>query len=185
MSLITEINRTNTSKEKAKTVAVKIDNKLVELGGEQAINLADVPNKMQKMVVNNYAKVAKFPNGDSKEYEAVFDNAVNFSLTCEYSIDFMPEIVIFDFHFYGGRIYQTYHGTHAFINIGGNHPNIDVSTESPHPSSLRIWCKIKNITITNNKITFEGVCRYQNTTGSSHSYINVAVSNLILMDTPK
>ena len=58
MSLIQEINRTETEKNKTKQVATNIDNKLVELGGEQAINLADVPNKMEVMVKENYKKIA-------------------------------------------------------------------------------------------------------------------------------
>lgn len=47
MSLISEINRTETNKNKTKTVANNIDNKLVELGGEQAESLADIPNKIE------------------------------------------------------------------------------------------------------------------------------------------
>ena len=56
MSLTSEINRTETEKNKTKTVAVNIDNKLVELGGEQAINLADVPNKIKKLAEGAYKK---------------------------------------------------------------------------------------------------------------------------------
>ena len=59
MSLITEINRTETEKNKVKKVATNIDNKLVELGGEQATDLADVPNKMEVMV-KEYNRVATF-----------------------------------------------------------------------------------------------------------------------------
>ena len=50
MSLKDTINNTNTQKENLKTVANKIDNKLVELGGEQATDLSDVANKMEGMV---------------------------------------------------------------------------------------------------------------------------------------
>lgn len=58
MDLKSTINNTNTQKENVKTVATNIDNKLVELGGEQAINLADVPNKME-VVENKYVKMAE------------------------------------------------------------------------------------------------------------------------------
>lgn len=58
MSLIQEINRTNTEKNKTKQVATNIDNKLVELGGERATDLNDVPNKMGVMIKDNYKKVA-------------------------------------------------------------------------------------------------------------------------------
>lgn len=49
MSLVSEINRTETEKNKTKQVAVNIDNKLIELGGEQAIDLNDVPNKINTL----------------------------------------------------------------------------------------------------------------------------------------
>lgn len=58
MSLTDTINNTNTQKENIKTVANNIDNKLVELGGEKATNLADVVNKMGAMVTENYKKIA-------------------------------------------------------------------------------------------------------------------------------
>ena len=57
MNLKQEINRTETEKNKTKQVATNIDNKLVELGGEQAIDLSDVPNKIQEMV-KDYRRVA-------------------------------------------------------------------------------------------------------------------------------
>ena len=57
MSLTDTINNTNKQKENAKTVATQIDNKLVELGGEQAENLSDVANKMEGMV-GQYKKIA-------------------------------------------------------------------------------------------------------------------------------
>lgn len=59
MSLIQEINRTEIEKNKTKQVAINIDNKLVELGGEQAIDLADVANKMEVMVKTQYKRVAQ------------------------------------------------------------------------------------------------------------------------------
>lgn len=56
MPLKSTINNTNTQKENIKTVANNIDNKLVELGGEQATDLSDVPNKIQKLI-KQYNKV--------------------------------------------------------------------------------------------------------------------------------
>ena len=58
MSLISEINNTNTQKENIKTVANNIDNKLVSLGGQSATDLSDVPEKIQQMVTKNYKKLA-------------------------------------------------------------------------------------------------------------------------------
>lgn len=59
MSLISEIDRTNTSKEKAKKDKVNINNKLVSLGGQSATNLSKVPEKIQQMVTGNYKKYAR------------------------------------------------------------------------------------------------------------------------------
>lgn len=64
MSLKDAINNTNTQKENIKTVATKIDNKLVELGGEQATDLSDVANKMEGMV-GQYKKIAIFDFKDN------------------------------------------------------------------------------------------------------------------------
>lgn len=61
MSLATEINRTETEKNKTKQVAVNVDNKLVELGGERAESLADIPNKIE-VVENQYLKIAEIKN---------------------------------------------------------------------------------------------------------------------------
>ena len=61
MDLKNTINNTNTAKEKTKTVATNIDNKLVELGGERAESLADIPNKIE-VVENQYLKIAEIKN---------------------------------------------------------------------------------------------------------------------------
>lgn len=50
MSLADTINNTNTQKENIKIVASNIDNKLVELGGQRATDLADVVNKIENAV---------------------------------------------------------------------------------------------------------------------------------------
>lgn len=61
MSLRDNIDNTNTQKDNLKTVATQIDNKLVELGGEQAESLADIPNKIE-VVENQYLKIAEIKN---------------------------------------------------------------------------------------------------------------------------
>ena len=58
MSLKTEIDRTETEKNKTKQVAINIDNKLVELGGQRATNLADVPNEIQ-LLIGGCSKIAR------------------------------------------------------------------------------------------------------------------------------
>lgn len=99
MSLIQEINNTNTQKENIKTVANNIDNKLVELGGEKATDLSDVANKMEGMV-GQYKKIAIFdfkdnpipwgadPSDDSLKFPKIPIN-----------VDFQPERAILTFSF--------------------------------------------------------------------------------------
>ena len=106
MSLKDAINNTNKQKENVKTVANKIDNKLVELGGEQAVNLADVPNKIGAMVNTQYVKIAEgtynsdlivnydsnLPNREDPKYAYV-------DINIPISIDFEPERVILRFEY--------------------------------------------------------------------------------------
>lgn len=61
MSLRGSIDNTNIEKENLKIVANNIDKKLVELGGEQAESLADIPNKIE-VVENQYLKIAEIKN---------------------------------------------------------------------------------------------------------------------------
>lgn len=68
MSLRDNIDNTNKEKENLKTVANNIDSKLVELGGERATDLADVPNKIEKTINENYIKLAKNNNYIRKSY---------------------------------------------------------------------------------------------------------------------
>lgn len=58
MYLKENIDNTNTQKDNIKKVATNIDIKLVELGGEEAVNLAEIPLKMQEMA-NQYSKIAE------------------------------------------------------------------------------------------------------------------------------
>ena len=95
MPLKSTINNTNTQKENIKTVANNIDNKLVELGGEQAINLADVVNKMGAMV-GQYKKVA---TGTRTVNQRGSDGMFNFPI----NLNFKPErlmLVVTGFYYY-------------------------------------------------------------------------------------
>lgn len=93
MSLASEINRTETEKNKTKTVAMNIDNKLVELGGEQAINLADVPNKIQKMI-GQYKQVAIFSDLKTIQINSS-QNSIRERIA--FNLDFYPTKVLFQF----------------------------------------------------------------------------------------
>lgn len=57
MSVRDSIDGTNTQKNKLKIGKQNIDNKLVELGGEKAIDISDIPNKIKKLT-EQYSKVA-------------------------------------------------------------------------------------------------------------------------------
>lgn len=83
MDLKNTIDNTNTQKENIKIVATSIDNKLIELGGEQAINLSDVSNKMGVMVKENYNRVAVINKAETiratvKKWNKM---TINFNLT--------------------------------------------------------------------------------------------------------
>ena len=58
MSLKDTINNTNTQKDKLKTGKRNIDNKIISIGGEKAINIADVPNKIQQAIDKNWTRIA-------------------------------------------------------------------------------------------------------------------------------
>ena len=93
MSLVTEINRTEREKNKTKKVATQIDNKLVELGGEQATNLSDVPKKINELSkqYKKYAKVVynRKINGSTSGYNAY----ANFYIPME-NLEFNPNFAI-------------------------------------------------------------------------------------------
>lgn len=89
-NLKSTVIETENNKNNLKTVATQIDNKLVELGGEQATDLSDVVNKMQKMS-EEYLKYAYIRN-----YYKKFDD---FSL-CAPANDWGEEVVLeFDTNF--------------------------------------------------------------------------------------
>lgn len=86
MSLKDTINNTNTQKENIKTVANKIDNKLVELGGERATNLADVVNKidslkasLKKIYIKNVKQKVIVTSG--------YDRGYNFSISPGFEVE--------------------------------------------------------------------------------------------------
>jgi hypothetical protein len=88
MSLVTEINRTNTQKENIKKVATQIDDKLVALGGERATDLFDVPNKFKTLTTSSYKKIAIL----KPDWELVYDPNGSFSVKKTFSIDVPFEI---------------------------------------------------------------------------------------------
>lgn len=57
MSLVTEINRTNTEKNKAKTVKEQINLEIVSEGGIKADTFAEIPERI-KNILKNYKKCA-------------------------------------------------------------------------------------------------------------------------------
>lgn len=96
MSLITEINRTETEKEKVKKVATQIDNKLVALGGQQATDLADVANKMQEMT-KQYSKFATGNLDIRLDYSASSQEYVDIDIP----INFDAKIIFLKFTWVG------------------------------------------------------------------------------------
>lgn len=89
MDLKNTINNTKTQKENIKTVATNIDNKLIELGGERATDLADVVNKMDTMV----GQYKKFAKGGKQRVTLENKDAYN-DCKINMNLDFVPEIII-------------------------------------------------------------------------------------------
>lgn len=157
MNLKQEINRTEAEKNKTKQVAINIDNKLVELGGEQATDLADVPNKMGAMVTEQYRKVAFIDIPQGIEIPNIYNGVAPFTRTINYNISFTPKIVVF-----GGTDYMSddiNNKEQAFIftarqNISGQdwlgHP-FTRKYHVSNPINLRIT------SITNKQIQFESL----------------------------
>lgn len=131
MSLTDTINNTNTQKENIKTVATQIDNKLVELGGERATDLSDVPNKIEKTIKTQYVKIAEgIYNSDLK----VRDNDINtgviidndylqFEKKIPLNINFIPKRIIFKFE---------YMNTSEAVEPGLNYEPYGLSIDSKH-----------------------------------------------------
>ena len=98
MSLKDTINNTNTQKENIKTVANNIDNKLIELGGERATNLADVALKIQEMS-KQYSKVAEIEMskilklGENDHYNKPYAENI-----IQLNINFIPKRIIAKIH---------------------------------------------------------------------------------------
>lgn len=89
MDLKNTINNTNTQKDKLKIGKRNIDNKLVELGGEQATDLADVVNKMGAMVTENYKKIVI---GTLKAQLELYQESCMFNI--QNNLNFTPRVVI-------------------------------------------------------------------------------------------
>lgn len=105
MDLKNTINNTNTQKENIKTVANNIDNKLVELGGEQAINLADVVNKMSAMV-GQYKKIAEgvynsdlIVRDNDSQGTLINNEYLQFEKKIPLNLNFTPKRIIFKFEY--------------------------------------------------------------------------------------
>ena len=109
MSLASEINRTETEKNKTKKVATNIDNKLVELGGEQAINLADVPNKIGAMVTKNYKRITRF----NLNKDITYTNTGFKSFEIPLNLEYVPSEIIIRFG-NGGNPRQLISSKHSY-----------------------------------------------------------------------
>lgn len=89
LNLKSEIDRLNNNKENTKKVAINIDNRLVALGGQRATDLADVPNKIQ-MLIMQYKKVVMISN---KTLNWESDNSGRRVVTIPLNLDFTPTFV--------------------------------------------------------------------------------------------
>lgn len=167
MSLRDNIDNTNTQKDNLKTVATQIDNKLVELGGEQATDLSDVANKMGAMVseYSQYASIdVNIPIPRNVQIPRVKEETVVFSSEIIKNLNFDSKT---EKLFIDARIYTN----------SGDYPNYDktvamiLTTENSllvrfpyYPNEwLEVYIRIKKIS--NEKSLFEIVGNYYDPAG--------------------
>lgn len=103
LDLKSTIAQTEYLKNKTKTVATNIDKKLIGLGGEQAINLADVPNKIKKLT-ERYRKIAK------KTLNMTISFYSDSSTKVIYDTNFLPKFVFIS-------IKNSYNSDIDYINV--------------------------------------------------------------------
>lgn len=136
MDLKTEINNTNTKKENLKTVANKIDDKLVSLGGDRAVNIADVPNKIQSLS-KSYKKMARgFINARTGS---------NSPITIPTNADFTIKECFLKFHCQGHENTKAYlkNGTSGYIGFDGGF-YWDIQIEVQNPKNIYVWVGTSN-----------------------------------------
>ncbi|EEA84843.1 hypothetical protein [Peptacetobacter hiranonis] len=114
MSLKDTINNTNTQKDNLKTVANNIDNKLIELGGEQATNLADVSEKIERMIVQ-YKKFAII-----KPNVSLPSQNISFQQTVKVNLGFLPSIVFVEIS-PPPELAEKQYGDNVFSNLNSYH----------------------------------------------------------------
>lgn len=97
MDLKNTIDNTKTQKENIKIVANNIDNKLVELGGERATDLADIANKIETLTneYTKYALIKKFERGSVYTNPNVNNksNPTIIKINFDKQLEFLPKTV--------------------------------------------------------------------------------------------
>lgn len=144
MDLKSTINNTNTQKENVKKVATNIDNKLVELGGERATDLADVANKMEGMVTTQYVKIAegeynsdlKVRDEDRKEGTLINNEYLQFEKKIPLNLNFTPKRIIFKFE---------YMNRSETIEPGLNYEPYGLSVDSKHNYNISTSAGMGNL----------------------------------------
>ena len=131
MSLQTEISNTNTQKENIKKVANKIDNKLMELGGEQATDLSDVSNKI--IALKKVCKKRAIVNINKTVYASMDSKTESINI----NLDFNPSM--------------------AFVYINNNivtNNNLKYYVNNQESSSNPTTCRITNLNRNNITLQF-------------------------------
>ena len=181
MDLKNTINNTNTQKENIKTVATQIDNKLVELGGEQAENLSDVANKMEGMVTGNYSKFAKI-NGQ----ETVIVETESIVVTKNCNLNFIPNQIIYNLEMIEDYYLDYVRGDKTFIyNSKYNNDSIlaTLRIESSIYEGRFAQADIIKIDIANNTINFHIKIRSKGI-GYDKENLKLIIGDIICIETP-
>ena len=160
MNLKNTIDNTNTQKDKLKTGKRNIDNKLVELGGEEAVNLAEIPLKMQEMA-NQYSKIAEIKIEKNIEVGESFYG------------DYVENLINLNINFLPKRIFVRYVEVRSGVTSGTVDSKININ--SLNTSRGYLWAYIDNI----KKDSFK-FCAQRSPADESNSY-NYKITDILVL----
>ena len=129
------IAETEKNKNNLTTAKTNIDNKLVSLGGQSAINLNDTPNKIEQMVTTQYEKMAIIQPSWRKKIKEINGR----SQTIDFKIPFEYKYISFEFSSH-----------HNYTNYFGGVSNFGRGT-----FFYVGLCRFRDIQIQQDKIIFE------------------------------
>lgn len=156
MSLKTEIDKTNDLKNKTKKAKENINTKLIELGGQNATDLADVPNRIIE-TVSKYKRMAEIELNLDITYTNKEYRAVNIPI----NLNFNPSRIIVRF---GCRSEQSLIADSKYNNNRNNMGPVKKTNNPTYGSAYIETISRENVTVVLNYHS-------ETTGGTDHHYI--------------